>query len=59
MLIEQVIEFEMRGLEPLDCTCTLTTGYFHTKTKTSKENLQVDYYLQLKYLQNLTPNAKS
>ena len=59
MLIEQVIEFKWRGLGPLDRTCTLTTGYFHIKTKISKENLRVDYYLLLKYLQNLTPNPKS
>ena len=59
MLIEQIIEFEWKGLGPLDRTCTLTTGYFHVKTKISKKNLRVDYYLVLKYLQNLTPNAKS
>ena len=59
MLIEQIIEFEWRGLGPLDRTCTLTTGYFHFKSKISKENLRVDYYLLLKYLRNLTPNAKS
>ena len=61
MLIEQIIEFAWRGLGSLDRTCrpTLTTGYFHVKTKTSKENLRVDYYFLLKYLQNLTPNAKS
>ena len=59
MLIEQIIDFEWRGLGPLDRTCILTTGYFHVKTKISKENLQVDYYLLLKCLQNLTPNAKS
>ena len=59
MLIEQIIEFECRGLGPLDRTCTLTIGYFHVKTKISKENLGVDNYLLLKYLQNLTPNAKS
>ena len=59
MLIEQIIDFEWRGLEPLDRTCTLTTGYFHVKAKISKENLRVDYYLLSKYLQNLTPNAKS
>ena len=59
MLIEQIIAFEQRGLGPLDCTCTLTAGYFHVKTKISKENLRVDYYLLLKYLQNLIPNAKS
>ena len=44
---------------PLDRTCTLATGYFHVKAKITKENLRVDYYLLLKYLQNLTPNAKS
>ena len=59
MLMEQIIEFEWKGLGLLDRTCTLTTGYFHVKTKISKENLWVDYYLLLKYLQNLTPNAKS
>ena len=30
-------------------TYTPTAGYFHDKTKTSKENLRVDYYLPLKY----------
>ena len=59
MLIEKIIELEWRGLEPLDRTCTLTTGYFHVKTKISKKNLRVDYYLLLKYLRNLAPNAKS
>ena len=50
MLIERVIEFEWRGLGPHDRTCTPTTGYFHVKTNTSKENFRVDYYLLLKYL---------
>ena len=50
MLIEQIIEFEWRGLGPLDRICTLTTDYFHAKTKISEENLRVDYYLLLKYL---------
>ena len=59
MLIEQIIKFEWTGLGPLDRTCTLTTGYFHVKAKISKENLCMDYYLLLKYLRNLTPNAKS
>ena len=59
MLIEQIIEFEWRGLGLLDRTCTLTTGYFHIKTKISKENLRLDYYLLVKYLQNLTPKTKS
>ena len=59
MLSEQIIEFEWRGLGPFDRTCTFTTGYFHVKTKISKESLRVDCYLLLKYLQNLTPNTKS
>ena len=49
MHIEQVIEFERRGLGPLDRTCTLTTGYFYVKAKIFKEDLRVDYYLLLKY----------
>ena len=48
MLIEQIIELQLRGPWPPDQTCTLITGYFHNKTKISKENLQVDYYLLLK-----------
>ena len=40
-----------------DRTSTSITDYFHVKTKISKKNLRVDYYLLLKYLQNLTPNA--
>ena len=49
MLIGQIIEFKLRGLGPLNRTCTPITGYFHVKTKISKENLRVDYLL-LKYL---------
>ena len=30
-------------------TCTPAIGYFHDKTKISKEFLRVDYYLPLKY----------
>ena len=37
MLIEQIIEFEWRDLGPLDRTCTLTTDYFHLKTKISRK----------------------
>ena len=37
MLIEQIIEFELKGLGPPGRTCTLTTGYFHNKTKISRE----------------------
>ena len=36
MLIEQIIEFELRGPGHPDRTCTSTTGYFHDKTKISK-----------------------
>ena len=45
MLIEQIIELQLRVPGPPDQTCTLITGYFHDKTKISTENLQVDYYL--------------
>ena len=48
MLIEQIIELQLRGPGPPDQTCTPITGYFHDKKKISKENLRVDYYLQLK-----------
>ena len=49
MLFEKIIEFKLGSLGPLNRTCTPTTGYFHVKTKISKENLRVDYLL-LKYL---------
>ena len=51
MLIEQIIEFEVRGLGPTGRTYAPTAGYFHDNTKISKEYLQVDYfyYLLLKY----------
>ena len=45
MLIEQIIEFELMGLGPLDRTCTPTTGCVHVKAKISEENLRVDYHL--------------
>ena len=48
MFIEQTIKFEFRGLVPLGRICTPATGYFYDKTKISKENLRVDYYLLLK-----------
>ena len=47
--MEQIIEFELRGPGPPSRTCP-TAGYFDDKTKISKEYLQVDYYLLLKYL---------
>ena len=49
MLIEQIIEFELRGPGAPGHTCTPKAGYFHDKTKISKEYLRVDYYLLLKY----------
>ena len=48
ILIEQIIEFQWRGPGPFGRT-TPVTGYFLYKTKISKENLQVNYYLLLKY----------
>ena len=45
MLIEQVVELQLRGPGPSGRTNTPITGYFHNKTKISKENLRVDYYL--------------
>ena len=36
MLIKQIIEFKLRGLGPLDRTCSPTTGYFYVKTKIRK-----------------------
>ena len=49
MLIQQIIEFELRGPGPPGRTCTPTNDYFHNKTKISKEDLRVAYYLLLKY----------
>ena len=49
MLIEQTTEFQLKGPGPPGRTCTPMTGTLHDKTKISKENLRVDYYLLLKY----------
>ena len=49
MLIILIIEFELRGPGPPGRICTPTTVYFYDKTKISKANLRVDYYLPLKY----------
>ena len=59
MLINKLLNLNggARGL--LTVHVLLQSGYFHVKTKIPKENLPEDYYLLLKYLQNLTPNAKS
>ena len=47
MLIEQIIKLQLRGPGHPGRTCTPITGYFHDKTKISKENLRVGYYLLL------------
>ena len=49
MLIEQITEFKLRRPGPIGRTCTSTTGYSYEKTKISKEDLRVEYYLLLKY----------
>ena len=33
MLIEQIVEFELRGPGLYNCACTSTTGYFYEKNK--------------------------
>ena len=38
MFIEQFIKFELRGCGPPGRICNPKTGYFHGKTKISKEN---------------------
>ena len=48
MLIEQIIEFELRSLGPM-ISFTLTNDCFQDKTKISKKSLRVVYYLLLRY----------
>ena len=48
MFIEQIIEFELRYPDPPSPTCSPKTGYSYEKTKISKENLRLNYYLLLK-----------
>ena len=50
MFIEKIIELELRGPGPPGRTCNPKTGYFHDKTKISKESLRVHYYVLLKIL---------
>ena len=38
MFIEQIIEFKVRSPGSPGRTCNAKTGYFHGKTKISKEN---------------------
>ena len=50
MLIEQIIEFQLKlPAGPFGGTCISIVDCFHDKIKISKENLPLDYYLQLKY----------
>ena len=49
MLVEQIIEIELRGPGPPGRTCTPVTGSLHDKTKILKESLRVDYHLLQKY----------
>ena len=48
MLIEQIVEPRLKGSGPPGLTYTSITGYFHDKTKISKENLRVGFHLLLK-----------
>ena len=45
MHIEQINEFGLRRPAPPGHTYASTSGYFHEKTKVTKENLRVDHYL--------------
>ena len=45
--MEQI--FELRGPGPPGRKCTATTGCFHDKTRFSKESIELDCYLLLKY----------
>ena len=49
MLIEQNIEFKLRGPGPRSRTCAPITGYFYEKTEIFRVNFRVDYYLLLKH----------
>ena len=46
MLIEQIVELQLRGPGPPGLTCTYITGYFHDKAKIFKKNLRVGFHLQ-------------
>ena len=48
MLIEQIVELQLRGHGSPGPTCTSITDYFHDKTKISEENLRVGFHLLLK-----------
>ena len=48
MLIEQIVELQLRGPGPPGLKCTSITDYFHDKTKISTENIRVGFHLLLK-----------
>ena len=48
MLIEQIVEQIVEQIIEL-VIFMVTTGYFHDKTKISKENLRVGFHLLLKW----------
>ena len=67
MLIERIIELQLRGPGPPGRTCTPITGYCHDKTKISKEKslsgllftakmLQETMHLTFPYLDQITYN---
>ena len=47
--MEQIIKFKFGELVPLGRVCAPATGYFYNKTKISKKNFRVDYFLLLYY----------
>ena len=51
MLIEQIIEFQLRGPWAPGRTCSPITGQLHNKTKISKENRRVDIIINCLILQ--------
>ena len=50
MLIEQIVEYQLRGPGPLGLTCTSITGYFHNKAKISKEKSSSGFSFTAKML---------
>ena len=54
MLIEQVIEVELRRHWLPGSTCTFITGYFYDKTKISTVRLREAMYLNFPYLGQIT-----
>ena len=55
MLIEQIIEFGLRGLGPLVVLVLLLLVIFVKIQEICKENLSVGYYLLLKYCMSNVP----